>query len=189
MRRNTRLALDLDPLSLPTNFSVAWVLLFAGEHERVAEQARKTLELYPDAHHAYYVLGWVHTAGSRYAETLAAFENAAAISRDVISLAYLGHAHGRAGQRSAAQALLEELLDRRAREHVPQFALALVHTGLGDLDRAFELLEECYAERDSRLFWLPYVPCFDPLRSDSRYDDLVRRMELPAERALSRGSR
>jgi tetratricopeptide (TPR) repeat protein len=175
-----RLALELDPLSLPTNFCVAWFLLFAGEHERAAEQARKTLELYPDAHHAYYVLGWVHTAGGRHAEALAAFEMAAAISRDVISLAYLGHAQGRAGQRNAAQALLAELLDKRAREHVPEFALALVHTGLGDLDRAFESFERCYEERDSRLFWLPFVPCFDPLRSDPRYDNLLRRLGLPA---------
>jgi tetratricopeptide (TPR) repeat protein len=173
-----RLALDLDPVSLSTNFSMAWFWLFAGEYERAAEQARKTLELHPDAHHAYYVLGWVHTAGSQYAEALAAFEKAAAISRDVISLAYLAHAYGRAGQRSAAQALLAELLDRRQREYVPEFALALAHTGLGDLDRALESFERCYEERDSRLFWLPFVPCFDPLRSDPRYDELVRRLAL-----------
>jgi len=56
--------LDLDPLSLNTNFSVAWILLFAGEYERAIDQARKTLDLYPDALHAHYVLGWSHAAGT-----------------------------------------------------------------------------------------------------------------------------
>ncbi|MBM3746283.1 MAG: tetratricopeptide repeat protein [Acidobacteria bacterium] len=175
-----KLALELDPLSLTTSFSVAYLLMFAGEYQQAADQARRTLELYPGALHAYYGLGWVYLGESRYAEAVAAFEKAAATSRDAFSLAYLGHAYGRAGQSRAAQAALAELRDLRERGYVPEFCFALPYAGLGDLDRAFESLERCYAERDGRLFWLAAAPCFDPLRSDPRYDDLLRRMALPA---------
>jgi len=177
---HARLALEIDPLSLNTNLGFGWWLLYAGEHEQAIEQARKTLELYPDALHARPILGWALAARGRYEEAVVAFEGAMAISRDALSLASLGHAYGRSGQRQAAEAVLAELLDRRAREHVPEFALATVHAGLGDLERAFQSLEKCYAERDGRLFWLPVDPCFDPLRSDPRYHDLLRRVGLTA---------
>lgn len=142
---HARLALELDPLSLNTNFGFGWWYLFAGEPEQAIEQARKTLELYPDALHAHSILGWAYVARSAHAD---------------------------------AVAVLAELSSKRTHEHVPELVLATVHAGLGDLDRAFESLEKCYAERDVRLFWLPVDRRFDPLRCDPRYDDLVRRMGL-----------
>ncbi len=172
-----RLALELDPLSLNTNFGFGWWLLYAGEPEQAIEQARKTLELYPDALHAHSILGWAFVARSMHGEAMAAFEKAVTMSRDALSLASLGHAFGRAGQRHAAEAVLAELLERRTREHVPELVLAMVHAGLGDLDGAFESLEKCFAERDARLFWLPVDPCFAPLRSDPRYVDLIQRLQ------------
>jgi len=178
-----RLALDLDPLSPSTNFGVAWLLLFADEHERAVDQARKTLELYPDSPQAYYVLGWAYAARSMWPEAVHAFESAVAASRDTTSISYLGHAYARSGQNRAAQDLLEELRSKSVREHVPPILFALLYSGLGDFDRAFESLGRCYEERDSHLFYLSVLPGFDPLRSDPRYEALLLRLGLPAQAA------
>jgi len=67
-------------------------------------------------------------------------------------------------------------ITKSVREHVPQILFALLHSGLGDLDRAFQSLERCYGGRDGHLFYLSVLPGFDPLRSDPRYDDLLRRL-------------
>lgn len=173
-----RLALDLDPLSVNTNFSVAFILVFAGEYDRAIEQAVKALELHPDSPLAQQALGWAYVGLCRYSEAAGAFERAAALSRDVHSIAALGQVCGRSGQGDTARLLLDELLDKSAREFVPEVCFALIYAGLGDRDRAFERLERCYQERDPHLFWLPVMPAFLPLRQDARFGDLLRRTRL-----------
>ena len=173
---HAREALAIDPLSLNTGFSVAWLLLFAGENERAVAQAEATLDLHPESLHPLYVLGWGQLSQGRMEEAVAAFGRAVQVSEDPITLSYYGHALGRAGRRDDAKHLLEQLRGAAAQRHVPPFAFVIVHAGLGDLDQAFAWLERCLAERDSRMFWLPVVPAFDPLRSDPRYAHLLRRL-------------
>jgi adenylate cyclase len=179
--REAALGIEFDPLSVNTNFTFAYKLLFAGEYDRALAQAVGTLETFPDCLHAWYVRGWAELGRGSPAAAVAAFEKAARLSPDAFSLAYLAHALGRSGQRSQAHAILDDLMARRASEYVAEFIFVLVYSGLGEIDAAFESIEKCYAERDSRLFWLQVVPCFEPLRGDRRYDDLARRLQLPPE--------
>jgi hypothetical protein len=60
------------------------------------------------------------------------------------------------------------------------YGIALVHAGLGEKDQAFEWLERAYAERDKGMLFLLVDQTLDPLRSDPRFDDLVRRMNFPS---------
>jgi tetratricopeptide (TPR) repeat protein len=175
-RDAVRLALDLDPLSVITNFSVAWILLFAGAYHDAVEQAAKALDLHPDSPLTQQAMGWAYVGQSLYQEAEAAFGKAVALSRDVHSLSGLGHACARSGQEGAAKAILTELLDMSAREYVPEVCFAVLYAGLRDRDRAFERLERCYEERDPHLFWLSVMPAFGPLRQDSRFDALLRRL-------------
>ena len=177
--RQAALALQFDPLSVNTQFNLGYKLLFAGEHDRALAQAVSTLETFPDSLHAWYVRGWAELGRGHSDLAVAAFEKAVSLSQDVFSLAYLAHALGRSGQTSRARAMLNDLMARRTNEDVPEFILVLVYSGLGEIDHAFESMETCYAERDSRLFWLQVVPCFDPLRGDPRYESFVRRLQLP----------
>jgi TolB-like protein len=177
--REAEIALELDPLSANTNFTFAYKLVFAGQYERAAAQALSTLQLYPDCLHALYVLGWAEIGRGRYASAVAAFEKAVAMSPDLFSLAYLAHALGRSGNIDEARSILDELMVRRAGEHIDEIVFFIIYSGLGDLDVAFESAEKCFAERDSRLFWLQVVPCFEPLRVDPRFHNLARRLGLP----------
>ena len=171
-----RVALSLDPLSLSTNFSFAWFLLFAGEYEEAVAHARKTLSMFPDSVQAYYVLGSAELARSNFRDAVAAFETAAAHARDNTSLSYWANALGRAGQEEAARAILGELRSLREREFVPEFSFAVAYAGMGDVEAAFDALERCLVERDCHLFWLDFVPFFDAMRGDPRFADLQARI-------------
>jgi TolB-like protein/Tfp pilus assembly protein PilF len=169
--------LELDPLSPVSNFSAAFVLVFAGAYEEAAERARRTLTLYPDVPLAMYALGWAEVGLRQDAEALAVFEQAANRSPDPIALSYVAFAAGRAGRKEAASALLERLTGE-AKEPLPDFACALIHIGLSDFDRAFECLERSLADRDSRIFWFAVLPGLERLREDPRFADLSRRIML-----------
>jgi TolB-like protein len=177
-RAEARIGLDLDPLSVISNFSAAWVHLFIGDYDLALDQARKTLDLYPDCLPALHILGIAHLAQRKIADGMKALNKAYALSNDSMTLSYLLGAQARLGMRSEAAALLSELLDRNRREYVPAMALSIAYMGIGDIDKAFEWLDKCFAERDSRLFWLAVVPLFQPLRADARFELFLRRLGL-----------
>ena len=173
-----RAALDLDPISLNTNFCAAWVLLFAGRPQDALQQAHRTLELHPDALHGHYVRGWALGAGGDWNAAVGAFDDAARVSRSVPSIAYLGHALARAGQPDRASALLDELrvLDQHD-EYVPPISVATIHAGLGDAGNTFAWLDRSVAERDGRLFWLVLMPILNPVTHDPRYQALLEHLD------------
>jgi serine/threonine-protein kinase len=92
--------------------------------------------------------------------------------------AELAHAYGVAGRKADAQRLLGEVLEVKQRQYVASYLVALAYVGLGDLDAAFAWLEQAFRDRDN---WLPFIkvePRWDPIRSDQRYVDLLRRMDF-----------
>ena len=171
-------ALDLDPLSLNTNFEVAWILVFAGEYSRAVNHSLNTLELYRDSHFAQQTLGWGYVGLSDYEEAEKAFQKAVELAPDTYSISSLAFVFARTGRRAAAEALLADLIKKSETEVVPEVCLALVYGGLGDFDRAFELLERCCQKRHPQLFYLPLQPGFRPLRGDPRFGKMLRRMNL-----------
>ena len=171
-----KLGLETDPLSEHMNFSYAWILLFAGEHERAGEHALKTLAMYRNSLHSYFILGWANLGCSRLTDAIEAFEKAIGISRDTIGLGYLGYAYGLAGRRDEALAIFRELLEKSPMEEVPPTSLAYMHVGLGDFDKAFELLDKCLEERDGRLIWLTEALFCDAFCTDPRFKRLLGRM-------------
>ena len=113
-----------------------------------------------------------------FAEAADELQRAMAIAGRPVTQAILGYIHGLSGDRKRAERALDEL-DGLAREgSVPALYLVYPHIGLGQTERAFELLEKAYAERSGLLVYLKVEPIFDPLRSDARFEDLLRRMGL-----------
>src|SRR5262249_20107585 len=93
-------------------------------------------------------------------------------------LALLGHGYAVAGQRSQALELLEELVDLSKQRYISPYLIAIIYTGLGEKNSAFEWLEKTYEERSNMLVLLKVDPIFDRLRADPRFADLVRRVGL-----------
>ena len=174
-QREIQIAQRIDPLSLALNAIEGFILYNAGEYDRGIEQSFKTMELDPNFHPAYERLGDSYLQKGMLAEAVAAFEKAVALSgRSLFPLAELGSAYARSGRKEETESVLDELKERFNKAYVS----AWVYAGLGENDSAFEWLEKAYEERDSSIVYLKVDPQLTRLRSDRRFADLLRRINL-----------
>ena len=174
-------ALDLDPASPAVTHSLAVQLYLARKFDRAIEQAHHTLEMDANFAISYAVLGEVYLAKGMYREGLSALEKYSALSRrSATSLAFLGYSHARLGERKEALRMIEELKAASQQSLARALFVALVYAGLEDKDQAFIWLEKAYEERFNRLAYLKVEALWDPLRSDPRFADLLRRVGVPA---------
>ncbi len=175
-----RHALDRDPVSASASHTLAAQLALSRHVDEAIEQCRKTIELDPNYAAAYAVLGGVFAAKGMYREALPPTEMAATLTRGAaLALANLGYVRARLGQREEARRILDQLAAASKERYTPGLAFAIVHVGLGENDQALSWLEKAYEERFNRLAYLRREAVWDPLRSDPRFTDLLRRIDLP----------
>jgi serine/threonine protein kinase/TolB-like protein/Tfp pilus assembly protein PilF len=172
-------ALELDPLSLLTNMALGAEFLSARQNDQAIEQERKTLEMDPNFITARLFLGYAYLQKSMYREGTAEFEKALAISPgNAVLLSGLGQVYALAGRRAQAQKVLEQLSELSKQKYIPSWSSAPIYAALGDKDKAFEWLGKSYAERSIGTTDVKVSPIYDSLRSDPRFADLLRRMNL-----------
>jgi hypothetical protein len=82
------------------------------------------------------------------------------------------------GREEDARAIVAELESRAATEYVPHITRAPIYALLGEMDRAFAMLEAAYDERSPFMWFMASDPAFDPMRTDPRYDEMMRRVGL-----------
>jgi tetratricopeptide (TPR) repeat protein len=173
-------AQEVDPLSLTINSVVGWMLYFDRQYDRTIEQEKKTLEMDPNFVLSYRYRGMAYEQKGMYPEAIADLQNAVTLSGSRTTvLGPLGHAYAIAGRRSEARKVLDEVMQLRARSYFPSYEIALIYTGMGEKDQAFEWLDKAYEERSPWLIHLRVDPRFETLHSDPRFADLVRRVGLP----------
>ena len=170
-------ARELDPFSLPINSGVGHVLYLSRQYERAIEAYRHTVELDPGFVQARLWFGRPYLQKGMFSEAIAELRQAVQLSNSsTMSVAVLAHAHAAAGHREEALRLLGDLQARAREKYVPSYWIALVHTGLGDLDKAIEWMNKAYAERSAWLAWSNVEPRFDVLRGDPRFRELLRKV-------------
>jgi hypothetical protein len=86
--------------------------------------------------------------------------------------------YGLAGRRDEAEKVLNELLALNRHRYVTPPAFVHVYLGLGDKEKAFFWLEKAFQDRSNYMAYLKPLPANDPLRSDPRFNELLRRMNL-----------
>jgi len=172
-------ALELDPLSLLMQGACAWVLYLARRYDDALEQCWKTLELDPEFALTLSNLGLCSIQKSLFQEAIAALELAAASSgNNTEFLSYLAYAYVMSGNLEKAHEVLGELDKLSEHVYVPKYYLAPIQAAMGDKDKAFESLESAYKERDADLIFLNVDPKFDVLRSDPRFEMMLKKIGL-----------
>jgi tetratricopeptide (TPR) repeat protein len=168
----------LDPLSFTTREYLAVALLMTGRYEEAVEQARKATALDPTQVTAYMAAGRALSLQGRHAEAVAVLQEADRRSAGHFPNAGLACAYVHAGQRDEAVRLLQKNLEDASGRGAQNRRWLLFYTCLGDKDRAFEYLENMYAERDPVLpFWLLY-PELAWMRPDPHFAVLRQKLNL-----------
>jgi TolB-like protein/Tfp pilus assembly protein PilF len=176
-------AIDLDPLSLIIHASLGrHGYYFARQYDQAIAQLQKTLDMDENFWVARLWLGWTYANIGRLSEALSELQTGRRLDNNLEIVAALGYTYGRAGQRIEAQQVLDELQLLSRRQYVSPMLGALIAIGMGEHERAFGWLEQCYADRAQMLSELKAEPAFDPLRADPRFSDLLRRVGLEAAR-------
>jgi tetratricopeptide (TPR) repeat protein len=173
-----RKAESLDPLSLVINADLAELLVLAHSYDESIQQSRKTIELDPNFGLAHNHLAQAYLQEHRNDEAVAELKKAVQLSGgSPTCVANLARAYAATGKRTEAQELLADLKKRSSPGYSHGTEIAVIYAALGDKDQAMTWLEKGYEERFNPGVLLR--PGFDPLRSDPRFDDLVRRVGLP----------
>jgi len=168
-------AVDLDPVAPPTFHSEGFIYYFCHQYDQALAVTRTVQGLKIDLPDWNLLQGDIYAEKGMYAESIAAFLEAGG---GPYSLGHLGNAYARAGQIDAARKTISQLEEHIRKDGVGRYETALVYAGLGDKKEAFKWLEDSYRAHDVGLVYLKIDPCLDPLRSDPRFDDLLRRVGL-----------
>jgi TolB-like protein/class 3 adenylate cyclase/Flp pilus assembly protein TadD len=172
-------AQELDPLSLIINSLYGLMYFYNRCYDKTIEQGLKTLDIDPNFFWVFMGLGWCYEQKGMYEEAIAAFQNAVKLTGGGIgTLAALGHAYAISGKRNEAQTILDKLAIEAQQSYISPFDIALVYTGMGEIDHTFKWLEKAYEDRFGWLIWLNVEPKWDSIRLDPRFTDLLRRLSL-----------
>jgi TolB-like protein len=157
----------------------AIVLFHNRRYEQMASEARALQEKHPAYAPAYWLLGLALEQQGSLSAAIEQFEQVLRLVKgDRRATIALGHARAVQGQRTEALKLIESFRAQSAAGSNAPYAIALLHLGLGEKEQAFHWLHEAYNRRDNSLPYMKIDPRFDPLRSDSRFDELLAKLRL-----------
>ncbi len=181
-----RHALELDPLSPYVAGFLAYNYMTARRYDESITESRKAVALDPNIPLLQAMVAWAYAAQGKYPQALAEYEKipkeALAVTTDnqFTSLA-LGWVYAAAGRRSEAESILNSYKRLSTKEYVDSYMLGTVYSALGDKEQAFKSLERARQDHSGGLTFLKVDPYWEPLRSDPRYAEMLRKMNFPQQ--------
>ena len=174
----------LDPLSLIINVAIGWAHYMARRYDEALAQLLQTVDLDPNYPVTYWILGLVYRTTGRYDLAITEGEKGAKLSGgSPLVRASLAHSYGKAGRTKEARQILDDLTSVATCKYVAPHFFAGIHIGLGENHRALDYLEKSYEDHSHWLIYLHIDPVMDDLRNESRFQDLLKRVGLPAANA------
>ncbi len=166
-------AIELDPLSNSYRGWLAVIAFFSRQYDlsiKLAENLSDDWGMH---------VGVCYALKKMYPEAIVTSERfVARTGRQTSDLRFLAVVYGLAGRKSETRKIINELKERSRQHYVFPTVFALAYVGLGDKDQALTWLERGYEEQDPALFFLKMSPLLDPLRSEPRFQALLRRVNL-----------
>jgi serine/threonine protein kinase/Tfp pilus assembly protein PilF len=179
--REARRAQELDPLTLISNMTPAATLYLARRYDQAIEELNRVLDMDANFVPAHNLLGSVYEQKGMYEKAVVEYQKVIGllkgnVAAEVAVKALMARAYAAWGKKGEAIKILNELLGRR---DAMAYSISEIYVGLGEKDRALDWLEKAYGERNVQMVSLRVAPNLDSLRSDPRFSDLLRRMNLP----------
>jgi TolB-like protein len=173
-----RSAKSIDPQEAGISYTLAQALVLSGRYDEGIEETRTTLTLDDKNWWGYYWRGLAYSEKGMHDESIDALQKAAAIDDSPLIRGVLANALARAGRRSEALRVIDELIHVSKTRFVSQSSIAMGYAGLGDVDSAFGWLDKSLESHDEAIVWVYRHPMFGQLRNDPRYTELLKKLNL-----------
>jgi serine/threonine-protein kinase len=180
-----RHAEELDPLSFRIYGDGALAFFLARNYPAGAEQAPRSIDLAPDYFVTRGYLALIYSQMGRNGDAVAQAEKGVQLTNSTVMRGFLAYVYAATGQVERARGIAERLIRERTQRYVCGFEIATTKLSLGERDQAFRWLETAYEDRSLCIPTMKFDPRLDPIRSDQRYLDLIRRVGFPSDSAPS----
>jgi len=178
---------ELDPLSIETSRSLGSTYFWAGRYDDAVRQYKKAIELDPNDARVHDLLADAYARKKMYAEAIAEERKYLSLTGDEEAAEDLARDFAASGYRDAMMRLYRKTLaftEEAARQvYVSPLQFAILFAQLGEREQAFAFLEKAFEEGHPWLGVMKEDPQFEPLRSDPRFAEMVRRIEEVGARA------
>jgi len=171
-------AQDIDPLSLVINTDHGEFYYFARRPDEAITQLKKAIEMEPTFVRAHFLLARAYAQKGQCDEAVAEFQKARSLVNGVEMLGALAQGYASCGRRADSQRVTSDLLEPSQQHYVSPHWLAATYAALGETDEAFKWLDKSFEMRFGPLIYLKVNPIWDPLRSDARFAERLRRVGL-----------
>ncbi len=170
---------ELDPLDLRQRVREGGVLYFARRYDEAIPKFDSLLKLLPEDQTSLVYRAYSYDGKGMYKEAAAEYQRLIKLdpSTSTSTHCFYGYALAQLGKKSEAQVILAKL--KTTKDYVSPAELAILYAGLGDKEGAFASLEKAYAAHDLQMQFLKVDPHYDSLRSDPRFNELLRKVGLP----------
>lgn len=184
--RERTTAQDLDPLSLSIATGLGRAFYWARRYDESITRLQATIPRDPNYADTYWSLGLAYEQKRMHPEAISAFQRAVELSKSSESaegkpemLAVLAYAYVQAGKQSEARGILDQLKKNSTSErYISPYAVSLIYIALNEKDSAFQNLQQAFQERDENFIHLRVDPRLDPIRSDARFQQLLKQINL-----------
>ncbi len=176
-----KLAREIDPRSLIINANVGWCYYLAGDADRAIEEEKTALLLDPSFVVAHGYLGQAYVEKGMYDQAIQELREAVSLTPgDATRKAELANAYAHAAKNVQAQEILQEFLRRPKEQYISPYDWAMLYAGMRMKKETLAWLEKAYEERNGRLVNVAVHPQFVFLRGDPGFENLLARMNVPA---------
>jgi TolB-like protein/Tfp pilus assembly protein PilF len=173
-------AQENQPLSLFLSVILGWAYYGTRQYDKAIWQHRRVVSIDPNFSMAQWCLGLDYLQKRRYRSAIDAFQKCRLLRGPHNAVSCLGYTFAMMGEKEKAQHHMKELRRGLKSSYIPPYAFASIHAALGELDAAFECLDQSCKAHDVGLIWLKWDPQFDNLRSDPRFQDILNTIGLYA---------